>query len=158
MGAATGLAASLVGLASSAASAAQESTPEGTPAGGDTAANLQTAIAGEAQAHLKYMAYGLQAMQEGHPEIAQLFYEAAGAETTHGINHMKVAGSIKSTRDNLNDSAYGENYENEVMYPQFIEQARAEGREDAAASFQLAMERELYHRDMFQQALETLES
>ena len=32
--------------------------------------NLETAINGEARARLKYTAFALQAMQEGHPEIA----------------------------------------------------------------------------------------
>ena len=40
--------------------------------------NLETAINGEARARLKYTAFALQAMEEGHPEIAQLFLEAAG--------------------------------------------------------------------------------
>ena len=40
--------------------------------------NLETAITGEARARLKYTAFALQAMEEGHPEIAQLFLEAAG--------------------------------------------------------------------------------
>jgi rubrerythrin len=46
----------------------------------NTDENLETAINGEARARLKYTAFALQAMQEGHPEIAQLFLEAAGAE------------------------------------------------------------------------------
>ena len=57
-----------------------------------TETNLQAAIAGEAKARLEYTAFAMQAMQEGHPEIAQLFLEAAGAETIHGISHMRAAG------------------------------------------------------------------
>jgi rubrerythrin len=34
-------------------------------------------------------------MQEGSPEIAQLFMEAAGAETTHALNHLKVMSVVK---------------------------------------------------------------
>ena len=89
--------------------------------------NLQTAITGEARARLKYTAFAMQAMQEGHPEIAQLFLEAAGAETIHGISHLRVAGGIGTTRQNLDESANGENDEIEEMYPRFIREAEAEG-------------------------------
>ena len=46
-----------------------------------TEANLQVALAGEADATRRYLAYGFQALNEGRPEVAQLFFEAAGAET-----------------------------------------------------------------------------
>ena len=120
--------------------------------------NLQTAITGEARARLKYTAFAMQAMQEGHPEIAQLFLEAAGAETIHGISHLRVAGGVGMTLQNLDESANGENDEIEEMYPRFIRQAEAEGHTDAAASFQLAVERERHHRDMFQAAFKAFGS
>jgi rubrerythrin len=118
----------------------------------ETETNLQKAITGEAKARLEYTAFAMQAMQEGHPEIAQLFMEAAGAETIHGISHLRVAGGIASTLENLDHSANGEDEEIEVMYPNFIRQAEAEGRRDAAASFRLALEREKHHRAMFKEA------
>jgi rubrerythrin len=117
-----------------------------------TAENLQTAITGEARARLKYTAFAMQAMEEGHPEIAQLFLEAAGAETIHGISHLRVADGIGTTRKNLDESANGEDDEIEEMYPRFIREAEADGRQDAAASFRLAVEREKHHRAMFQEA------
>jgi rubrerythrin len=120
--------------------------------------NLQTAITGEARARLKYTAFAMQAMQEGHPEISQLFLEAAGAETIHGISHLRVAGGVGTTRQNLDESANGENDEIEEMYPRFIRQAEAEGRTDAAESFRLAVERERHHRETFQAAFKAFGS
>ena len=114
--------------------------------------NLQAAIDGEAMARLRYTAFAQQAMQEGHPEIAQLFEEAAGAEAVHGMSHLRVAGGIGTTRQNLDESANGENDEIEEMYPRFIREADAEGRKDAVDSFKLAVEREKSHRAMFQEA------
>lgn len=116
--------------------------------------NLKSAFGGESQANRKYMAFAHKAMVDGHPEVAQLFMEAAGAETVHAMNHFRVMGGIKSTEDNLNEAAYGESYEIDEMYPSFIKQAEQDGRMDAADSFRLAWEREKHHRDMFQQALE----
>lgn len=117
-----------------------------------TQKNLETAIAGEAKARLEYTAFAMQAMEERHPEIAQLFLEAAGAETIHGINHLRVAGGVASTRENLDDAANGEDYEIEEMYPRFIREAEAEGRADAVATFTLAVERERHHGAMFKEA------
>ena len=117
-----------------------------------TETNLQTAISGEAKARLEYTAFAMQAMQEGHPEIAQLFLEGAGAETIHGISHMHAAGEVGKTIDNLDEAANGEDYEIEEMYPRFVREAEEDGRGDAAASFKLALEREKHHRAMFKEA------
>jgi rubrerythrin len=117
-----------------------------------TETNLQAAIAGEAKARLEYTAFAMQAMQEGHPEIAQLFLEAAGAETIHGISHMRAAREIGMTIDNLDEAANGQDYEIEEMYPRFVREAEEDGRSDAAASFKLALEREKHHRAMFKEA------
>ncbi len=117
-----------------------------------TEANLKTAITGEAKARLEYTAFAMQAMQDGHPEIAQLFLEAAGAEAIHGVSHMRVAGEVRTTWENLDESANGEDYEIEEMYPRFVREAEEEGRSDAAASFRLALEREKHHRAMFKEA------
>lgn len=117
-----------------------------------TEENLQKAIIGEAKARLEYTAFAMQAMQEGFPEYAQLFMEAAGAETIHGISHLRTAGGIGTTLENLDESANGEDYEIETMYPNFIRQAEVDGRVDAGASFGLALEREKHHRAMFKEA------
>jgi VIT1/CCC1 family predicted Fe2+/Mn2+ transporter/rubrerythrin len=120
-----------------------------------TDANLQVALAGEADANRRYIAYGVQALNEGRPEIAQLFFEAAGAETVHALTHLKTMGAVGSTRENLERAATGEMMEIDVILPRMIRDAEDEGRPDAAASFRLALERERHHRDMFRSALAT---
>jgi VIT1/CCC1 family predicted Fe2+/Mn2+ transporter/rubrerythrin len=118
-----------------------------------TDANLQVALAGEADANRRYLAYGIQALNENRHDIAQLFFEAAGAETIHALAHLKTMGAIRSTRENLQTAATGEMLEIDVVLPRMIREAEEEGRPDAAASFRLALERERHHRDMFRQAL-----
>jgi VIT1/CCC1 family predicted Fe2+/Mn2+ transporter/rubrerythrin len=120
-----------------------------------TDANLQVALAGEADANRRYIAYGFRALQEGRPEIAQLFFEAAGAETIHALAHLHVMGAVGTTRENLERAATGEMEEIEVVLPRMIREAEEDGRPDAAGSFRLALERERHHRDMFRQALAT---
>jgi rubrerythrin/VIT1/CCC1 family predicted Fe2+/Mn2+ transporter len=118
-----------------------------------TEANLLVALAGEADANRRYLAYGIEALNEGRPDVAQLFFEAAGAETIHALNHLRTMGAVGTTRENLQRAATGEVQEIEVVLPQMIRDAEADGRADAAASFRLALERERHHRDMFRAAL-----
>jgi vacuolar iron transporter family protein len=122
-----------------------------------TDANLLVALAGEADANRRYLAYGIQALNEDRPDIAQLFFEAAGAETIHALNHLRTMGAIGPTRENLQTAATGEMLEIEVVLPRMIREAEADGRADAAASFRLALEREHHHREMFRSALESFD-
>ena len=120
--------------------------------------NLWNAVVGEALAYLKYNAYAHRALEEGHPEIAQVFQEVAGAETIHGMNHLRVAGEIHSSLENLRAVTAGESKEFSIMYPRMIREALEENRRDAADSFALALEREKHHLEVFTRALEQLEA
>ena len=119
--------------------------------------NLWNAIVAEAVANVKYQAFAQQALQEGLPEVAQIFQEVAGAENIHGINHLRVAGDIHSTIDNLHSVIIGEAEEAATLYPSMIKAALDDGRHDAADTFRLAMDREQNHLLNFTVALERLE-
>ena len=123
-----------------------------------TEKNLWNAIVGEALAYLKYNAYAHKALEEGYPEVAQVFQEVSGAETIHGMNHLRVAGEIGPTVENLRTVTVGESKEFSFMYPRMIRDAQEEGRQDAADSFAMALEREKHHLEVFTQALELLEA
>ena len=82
----------------------------------------------------------------------------AGAETIHGINHMSVAGELKSSLENLRGVVEGEAKEISTMYPNYIRDALDEGRNDAAETFMMAMDREQHHLEVFNRAIELLES
>ncbi len=120
--------------------------------------NLWQAIVSEALAHLTYTAYAHKAMEDGLPEVAQVFQEVAGAETIHGINHLRVSGDIADTETNLTKVIEGEIREYSRTYPRMIQQAHDEGRADAVRAFTLAMEREKVHQTAFTNALAALHS
>ena len=122
----------------------------------NTERNLWNAIVGEAMALLKYNAFAAKAMEEGHPEIAQIFQEIAGAENIHGINHLKTVGGIKSSLENLEGVTKGEAREISATYPRMIKEALNEGRHDAAQSFAIAMDREKHHLQAFLKASDDL--
>lgn len=118
--------------------------------------NLKIAFADESQTNIEYLAYAHQAINEGLTEIAQLFREAAGAEVVHALAYLKAMDVVKTTQENLQEAAEGENLEIISMYPKFIKEAGKEGRQEAAEFFRIAFEREKHHRDMFRQALKQM--
>ncbi len=120
--------------------------------------DLQKAFAGEAQANRRYLAYALQAEREGFPGVARLFRAAAEAETTHALAHLRVAGGIGATAENLAAAVEGEGYEFQEMYPEFLARAREEGDKPATFSFRNAMTVEEVHYDLFRRALEAVKA
>jgi rubrerythrin len=88
--------------------------------------------------------------------VAKLFRAAAAAETVHALSHLRVLGGVHETKDNIAAAIEGENHEVEVMYPDFIQTAEAEGDKKALATFKWAFEVEKTHRALFQKAQENL--
>ena len=122
-----------------------------------TLGNLMEAFAGESQANRKYLAYSKKAEKDGHINAAKLFKAASDAETLHALKHFEVAGKIHSTAENLKDAVAGETHEYKEMYPDFVEDAKAEGNQAALMSFTFAMKAEEVHARLYQEALENLD-
>ncbi len=122
-----------------------------------TMQDLMAAFAGESQANRKYLAFAKRADDEGFPQVARLFRAAAHAETVHALSHLRVAGVVKSTSENLKSAVEGESYEFTKMYPEFIADAEAEGDKRAVHTFSDAMEVEKVHEVLYREALENLD-
>jgi rubrerythrin len=120
--------------------------------------NLKAAFAGESQANRLYLAFAKKADEEGLPQIAKLFRAAAEAETVHAHNHLRVMGQVKSTADNLSTAVSGETYEFKQMYPQFIDEAKAEANKAAVVSFDYANKVEQIHAVLYQKAIEAVKT
>jgi len=118
--------------------------------------NLKEAFAGESQANRKYLAFARKADEEGYHQVAKLFRAAAAAETVHAMNHLEAMGAINSTEENLLEAIAGETAEFKEMYPGFIEEAEAEGEEQARWSFDVANKVEKIHAELYQNALDNL--
>ena len=118
---------------------------------------LMEAFAGESQANRKYLAFAKQAEKEGYHQAAKLFRAAAAAETVHAHAHLRVAGGIKTTAENLQAAISGETHEFEHMYPEMIAAAKAEGNKAAERSFSYANEVEKVHAGLYQKALANLD-
>lgn len=99
--------------------------------------NLKAALAGESLARNKYTYYALQAIIEGHDDIAEFFEKMANNEKEHAKIWFKMLyGGLGETSANLRDAASSENYEWKSMYPGFAADARADGLEMLAAMFE----------------------
>lgn len=118
--------------------------------------DLMAAFAGESQANRKYLAFAKKADEDGFAQVAHLFRAVAAAETVHAHNHLRAAGEVKSTEENLKTAIAGEHYENSEMYPAFIKDAEADGDKKAMRSFNFANEVEKIHEELYKAALETL--
>ncbi len=127
-----------------------------------TLQNLQTAFNGESNAHARYLAFAQKADQEGYLQAAALFRAAAKAEEIHAANHAVVIkkmgatpeakiekAEVKSTPDNLQVAIKGETYEKDVMYPDFLKQARADKNRDAIETFNFAKGAEIEHAKLY---------
>ena len=125
---------------------------------GNTQENLGAAFAGESQANRRYLFFAEKADKEGHPQIARLFRAAAEAETVHARNHLENMDGIGATAENLKVAIGGEHHEFTKMYPEFIEQAKAESNSAARTDFDWANKVEKIHHGLYQKALEDLES
>jgi len=118
--------------------------------------DLMSAFAGESQANRKYLAFSKKADEDGLPQVARLFRAAAAAETVHALTHLRTAGEVKSTEENLKSAIEGEHYESTTMYPEFIKDAEDAGDTKALRSFKWANEAEKVHEMLYREALETL--
>ena len=119
---------------------------------------LMEAFAGESQANRRYLAFGKKADGEGHPQVARMFRAAAAAETIHAHSHLRAAGGIHDTAENLKEAVAGETHEFKNMYPEMIEAAKAEGNAQAERSFTFANEVEKVHAALYQGLLDNLGS
>jgi rubrerythrin len=131
--------------------------------------DLATALNGETTAGAKYLSFAKKADEEGYAALASLFRAAASAEQIHAKNHAQVIKSlggtakaeiaafeVRTTRENLAAAIEGETYERDVMYPGFIK--NAEGNKQATRTFTWALEAEVEHARLYQQAASNLEA
>lgn len=120
-----------------------------------TQANLISAFAGEAQAHMKYTFFAKKAEKDGFNEIASIFEETAKNEQAHARLWYKYLHSneMPSTAANLTESIDGEYFEHTNMYPEYAETARQEGFTEIARLFELVGEIEAQHEARFKKLL-----
>lgn len=127
--------------------------------GTKTEKNLQTAFAGESQAHTKYQYYASKAKKDGYVQMAAIFEETAHNEKEHAKIWFKLlhGGAVPGTTANLADAAAGENYEWTDMYSTFAREADAEGFPEIARKFEMVAAIEREHEERYRKLLKNID-
>jgi rubrerythrin len=122
-----------------------------------TLANLESALAGESMAHIKYRYFARIARAEGFEEVAKHFEHTADQEIKHAWGHLELLIGKPTTKECLQKAIDGETYEYTQMYPQFQAIAESEGNIEAVkeAEHQILESRE--HAREFIELLEKAE-
>jgi len=84
-----------------------------------TLKNLESALAGESMAHIKYRYFAKLARAEGFEDVAKHFEETADQEIKHAWGHLELLVGKPTTKECLQLAIDGETYEFTTMYPQF---------------------------------------
>ena len=115
-----------------------------------TIKNLESALAGESQAHIKYRYFAKIAREEGFEEVAKHFEHTADQELLHAWGHLELLIGKPSTKECLQKAIDGETYEFTTMYPEFVSAAQSE-QEKAEFNEQIAESKE--HAEQFKEVL-----
>ena len=126
--------------------------------GTKTEKNLQEAFAGESQARNKYTYWASKAKKDGYVQIAAIFEETAANEKEHAKMWFKLleGGAIKSTPENLEAAAGGENFEWTDMYARMAKEAREEGFDEIAEKFEGVAKIEKEHEERYLKLLDNI--
>ena len=123
-----------------------------------TQENLKAAFAGESQARNMYTFFAQVARKEGYHYTARIFEETAVNEMRHAKDEFVLAGKLGDTAANLQEAIGGEHHETNAMYPEFAEQADADGNKEAAILFRMIARVEAEHRDRYKKLLEMVKT
>jgi rubrerythrin len=105
-----------------------------------TIGNLESALAGESKAHIKYRYFAKIAREEGFEDVAKHFEHTADQEILHAWGHLELLIGKPSTKECLELAIEGETYEFTTMYPEMKAEAELEGNQEAVreAAHQIA--------------------
>jgi rubrerythrin len=118
-----------------------------------TIKNLESALAGESMAHIKYRYFAKLARAEGFEDVAKHFEHTADQEILHAWGHLELLIGKPDTRKCLELAIEGETHEFTEMYPRMEEEAELEKNDDAMleARYQAAESKE--HAEQFKKVL-----
>ena len=126
--------------------------------GSKTEQNLMTAFAGESMARNKYTYWASKAKKDGYVQISKIFEETAANEKEHAKMWFKYleGDAIRSTPENLEAAADGENYEWTDMYATFAKEAKEEGFFEIAEKFEGVAAIEKEHEERYRKLLDNI--
>ncbi len=118
-----------------------------------TIKNLEAALAGESQAHIKYRYFAKIAREEGFEDVAQHFEHTADQEIKHAWGHLELLIGKPTTKQCLEMAIEGETYEFTTMYPEFQAIAIKEKDLEAEKEMRGQIEESFEHAEAFKAVL-----
>ena len=118
-----------------------------------TLKNLESALAGESMAHIKYRYFAKIAMEEGYEDVARHFWHTADQELLHAWGHLELLIGKPSTKECLEKAIDGETYEFTTMYPEFETIANREGELHVEKEMRSQIEESFEHAEQFKAVL-----
>ena len=122
-----------------------------------TIKNLESALAGESQAHVKYRYFAKIAREEGFEDVAKHFEHTADQELLHAWGHLELLVGKPSTKECLEKAIEGETYEFTQMYPKMRDEAKLEGIDNFVKEINDQIDESKEHAAQFQSILEKAE-
>ena len=122
-----------------------------------TIKNLEAALAGESQAHIKYRYFAKIAREEGYEDVAKHFEHTADQELKHAWGHLELLIEKPTTRRCLELAIEGETYEYTQMYPKMKDDALLEDNYGDWAEAEAQTEESKQHAKEFREVLATAE-
>jgi rubrerythrin len=122
-----------------------------------TIKNLEAALAGESQAHIKYRYFAKLARAEGFEDVAKHFEHTADQELLHAWGHLELLIGKPTTKECLEKAIEGETYEFTTMYPAFLKEAHLEGVDNFVKEINEQIFESKEHAEQFQSILEKAE-
>jgi rubrerythrin len=118
-----------------------------------TIKNLESALAGESMAHIKYRYFAKLARAEGFEDVAKHFEHTADQEILHAWGHLELLIGKPDTRKCLDLAIEGETYEYTSMYPEMEADARVENNWKAVTEAQEQAAESKEHAEEFRKVL-----
>lgn len=118
-----------------------------------TLKNLESALAGESMAHIKYRYFAKIAREEGFEDVAKHFEHTADQEILHAWGHLELLIGKPSTKECLQKAIDGETYEFTEMYPRMEQEAVNEGNLQAAQEAREQTQESIEHAEQFKKVL-----
>ena len=122
-----------------------------------TLKNLESALAGESMAHIKYRYFAKLAREAGYEDVAKHFEHTADQEILHAWGHLELLIGKPDVKTSLQMAIDGETYEFTQMYPQFKQNAIFEKNTQVAKEFTDQIEESAEHAEQFRKVLEKAE-
>ena len=111
--------------------------------------SLESALAGESMAHIKYRYFAKIAREEGFEDVGKHFEHTADQEIKHAWGHLELLIGKPSTKECLQKAIDGETYEFTEMYPKFHAIAVSEGKSEAQKELEEQIAESKEHAEQF---------